>query len=334
VATALEAFAARLPAGLRVRAIGSADIARAIEFANRFATPGRWQSPELAQRFFDANPQPKGLFLVLEDASETIRASGEATDGGSFAVPDGTFRGGVRVAEQQRRRGIGGALLAIIEDHARANGAPRLQAVVRGDDAASLAWALRRGYAVYHERIDAYLDLARVEVSRFEDPAETARRTGVRIASYAELAKERGSDIDFFNRSVWDLGLEIQDDIPQPNPMPRPPYEAMRPFFDEPAMDHRSSVVAIRGDRPVGITITQVKENGVAYTNITGVARSERGKGLATALKLVAIHSLRDRGVRLFGTTNDPANAAMRGINERLGYRPEPPTRQIEKKLR
>jgi GNAT superfamily N-acetyltransferase len=333
VAIALEGLAARLPAGLRVRAMGMADIVPAVEFANRFATPGRWQSPELARRFFEANPQPNGLFLVVEDASDGIIASCEASDGGNFAVPDGTFRGGVRVAEEHRRRGIGSALLGVIESHARAKGAPRLQAVVRGDDPTSLAWAERRGYAVHHERIDAYLDLAKVDLSGFEDPAETARRAGVRIASYAELAMEQGSDLDSFNRAVWSLGLDAQDDIPQPNPMPRPPYEAMRHFFDEPAMDHRSSIIAMRGDRPVGITITQVKENGVAYTNITGVARSDRGKGLATALKLVAIRSLRERGVRLFGTTNDPANTAMRGINERLGYRPEPPTRQIEKKL-
>jgi hypothetical protein len=37
--------------------------------------------------------------------------------------------------------------------------------------------------------------------------------------------------------------------------------------------------------------------------------------------------------VKLFGTTNDEQNAAMRGINTKLGYIPEPPTVMYEKKL-
>jgi RimJ/RimL family protein N-acetyltransferase len=76
-----------------------------------------------------------------------------------------------------------------------------------------------------------------------------------------------------------------------------------------------------------------VKENGVAYTNFTGVARTERGKGIALALKLRALRALKARDVKLFGTTNDEQNAAMRGINRKLGYVPEPPTVMYEKRL-
>jgi len=76
-----------------------------------------------------------------------------------------------------------------------------------------------------------------------------------------------------------------------------------------------------------------VKENGAAYTNFTGVAREERGKGLALALKLRALRELRARGVKLFGTTNDEQNAAMRGINRKLGYVPDPPTTMYEKRF-
>ena len=78
---------------------------------------------------------------------------------------------------------------------------------------------------------------------------------------------------------------------------------------------------------------TAVKENGVAYTNFTGVARTERRKGLALAMKLSAVRELGKRGVRLFGTTNDEANAAMRGINARLGYVLRPPTIMVEKRF-
>jgi hypothetical protein len=50
-------------------------------------------------------------------------------------------------------------------------------------------------------------------------------------------------------------------------------------------------------------------------------------------MKLRALRTLKERGVKLFGTTNDEQNAAMRGINKKLGYVPDPPTIMYEKKL-
>lgn len=104
-------------------------------------------------------------------------------------------------------------------------------------------------------------------------------------------------------------------------------------MLEGPGLDPRSTFLALKDGRTVGITVTMVKENGSAYTNFTGVARAERGKGLALALKLRALRDLKTRGIKLFGTTNDEQNAAMRGINRRLGYAPEPPTTIFEKRL-
>ncbi|HZP97280.1 MAG TPA: GNAT family N-acetyltransferase [Candidatus Limnocylindria bacterium] len=104
-------------------------------------------------------------------------------------------------------------------------------------------------------------------------------------------------------------------------------------FFEGPGIDPPTTIVALRDGTPVGMTVTMVKENGAAYTNFTGVARSERGKGIALALKLRALGALARRGVKLFGTTNDEQNAAMRGINRKLGYRPDPPTTMYEKRF-
>ena len=102
-------------------------------------------------------------------------------------------------------------------------------------------------------------------------------------------------------------------------------------FFAGPSIDPATTIIALRDSQVVGLTLTEVKENGTAYTNITGVARAERGKGIAVAMKLRALRALHERGVRLFGTTNDEQNAAMRGINRKLGYVAELPTVMYEK---
>jgi RimJ/RimL family protein N-acetyltransferase len=54
---------------------------------------------------------------------------------------------------------------------------------------------------------------------------------------------------------------------------------------------------------------------------MTGVARSARGRGIALALKQAQIAAARDAGIRYLRTQNDLANAPMRRVNEKLGYR-------------
>ena len=79
--------------------------------------------------------------------------------------------------------------------------------------------------------------------------------------------------------------------------------------------------------------MTTVNENGSAYTTFTGVTRAERGLGIALALKLAVLQVLKQRGIKLFGTTNDEKNGPMRRINEKLGYVPDPPTTMYAKNL-
>ncbi|MDQ3699482.1 MAG: hypothetical protein M3442_01005 [Chloroflexota bacterium] len=81
------------------------------------------------------------------------------------------------------------------------------------------------------------------------------------------------------------------------------------------------------------MTFTTMSDERVAYTVLTAVARSDRGQGLALAMKLRAVAALRDAGVALFGTSNDAGNAPMRRINARLGYVPDPPSIQVEKRF-
>jgi mycothiol synthase len=63
---------------------------------------------------------------------------------------------------------------------------------------------------------------------------------------------------------------------------------------------------------------------GVYWHDMTAVVPRWRGRGLATALKLGTIHAAIEHGVIALETGNDTANAPMRAVNARLGYRPLP----------
>jgi len=339
VATDLEAVAKRLPPELRVRSSTDADIERVVEFQNRWATPSQWTSPAVARVMMAASPEPLRLQLLVEDRGGAIQAAGTTSNGGIFASADGSWRVGIRVAPEWRRRGIARSVLERLDDHARSNKATRLVAAVRGDEPEGARFAEAVGYRAFHERIDAYIDVPSFDASTFDDPDETAARAGIRLASYADLLRERGAEVEAFQRELLPVIWAMARDVPSPTPMPEqpPPFEtARRMFFEGPGQDPPSTIIALRDGHPVGMTATVVKEtspNGTAYTNFTGVSRAERGKGIALAMKLRALRNLRERGVKLFGTTNDEQNAAMRGINRRLGYKPESPTTMYEKRL-
>ncbi len=310
MATDLAAVAKRLPPELRVRGRADADIERVAEFQNRWATPSH--------------------------TGGTIRAVGSTSNGGLFASPDGSWRVALRTAPEWRRRGVARALLEQLAEHARSKGAKRLVAAVRGDETEGARFAEAMGYRAFHERIDSHIDVPSFDPSGFDDPDATAARAGVRLASYAELLREHAADVEVFQRELLPAIWAMARDVPSPTPMPEhaPPFEqAKRMFFEGPGIDPPSTIIALRDGHTVGMTVTMVKENGTAYTNFTGVSRAERGKGLALAMKLRALRDLRTRGVKLFGTTNDEQNAAMRGINRRLGYVPDPPTTMYEKRF-
>ena len=61
-----------------------------------------------------------------------------------------------------------------------------------------------------------------------------------------------------------------------------------------------------------------------AYHDMTAVRREFRGRGIARELKHATIAWAIDHGLTTLETGNDEANAPMRALNARLGYRPQP----------
>jgi GNAT superfamily N-acetyltransferase len=332
----LASLATGLPDELRVRRATEPDLERRVDFHNRYATASQWLPLDAARHRQATSPNASELALIVEDPSGEVVATGETSDGGLLRSADDSWTLSLRVAEPWRRRGIASALLEVLETHARANAARRLVVQVRGGDAQSAHFAARHAYKPFHERIDSYIDVPSFDASAFEDPEATASRVGVRFATYAELMTEHAADVEAFQRAMYPTLWAMARDVPSATPMPEapPPFELVqRLFFGGPGIDPETSIFAVRDGTVVGLTITTLKETGTAYTNFTGVTRSERGSGIALALKLRALQALKDRGAKLFGTTNDEQNAAMRSINRKLGYVADAPTVMHEKTL-
>lgn len=329
----VQQIAPQLPSGVTLREWRPADLPQMVEFRNRYERPAQRQTVEDAMRWESlADPNEVRIRLVLESGADLIGLAG-AGDGGKWRPPDGSWGIWLRIGDGWKRKGIGSAIAGALEKYARANGAPSITAGLRGDETDGISFAARRGYVEFHQRQTSYLDLARFDASRFEDPDVIATRGGYRLASYEELAAS-SADVDALRHRIHDLHTATWREVPTPEIPPPPSFEDLMRFTcDSPTFEPRATTFALQGDELIGLTLADVNGSGIGYTYMTGVLAPARGRDLALAMKLRAIDVLRKRGVALFGTTNDKDNVPMLTVNRKLGYDPEPPSIRMKKQL-
>lgn len=209
----------------------------------------------------------------------------------------------VRVVPERRQHGAGTALFRRVSEHAQAFGRSRLYTVTRHDDADTLRYVGKRGFAELTRMEDLALDLTAAS------PDETPP-AGIEIVP---LAPEH-------EPGMYDVAKEANEDIPSPEPFVAGSFEEWRRSELGPTVFRELSFVALDNGDVVGWATLGEDKPGSAQNFMTGVARSARGRGVARALKLRQIHAARDAGLHRIRTQNDVANGAMRRVNERLGY--------------
>jgi GNAT superfamily N-acetyltransferase len=266
------------------RARTAADFARCAEISNAVHP----DQPVTA----DVIASAPGVCLVHDD--------GYAYVGGS-SIPDSAFAM-VRVRPETRRRGVGGALLAESRAQARDLGCASLWGRVHEGDEATLAFAAHRGFEEVNREFDVLLEIA---------PGDGDVAPGIE-----ELRAEHV-------RGTYAIAAECIPD------MALPQHAEVQPFEEWLAEEQRNSpvaFVALDGEEVVGYArlysmpaVPRRLENG-----FTGVRRSHRRRGIATALKRAQIAWAAAHGYTELVTSSVETNKAMRGVNERLGYMPLP----------
>jgi mycothiol synthase len=229
--------------------------------------------------------------------------------GPSFAYVD------LLVFPEQRRRGIGTALLEQLRAAARGAGAISVFGHHWSEDGA--AFASHVGAREDQRDVGAILDLRGAELP---DPVVPA---GWRLLTWIAAAPDEL--IESYARA-----RTAMDDAPTPGGVV---------FPTETAEDVRATeATAAKRGREVRVTVALDERNEVAAftdlratpgepaaaTDDTGVVAWARGQGMGRAVKLESLRRLRaDRPeVETVTTMNAELNAAMRHINTRLGFVP------------
>lgn len=171
------------------------------------------------------------------------------------------------------------------------------------------AWLARRWNETGRRPV---VGLDAAEVALPEDPAPTT----LEFATLAEVPDRL--------RDVYELLLACWQQEPGTAGEDLPTFERWRRVHLVPASGdllllavHQGQFVAVAELHRVHASVPVT-----AWHAYTGVHPAFRGRGIATRLKLRAIEGARLHGIQVLLAANDAENAAMRGINARLGYAP------------
>jgi mycothiol synthase len=242
-------------------------------------------------------------FLIAREGQRPVGCGFVWTD-----LPAAYAEAHLVVVPAVRGRGIGSALLAELGAVARADGKSELEGEAREDDDASRAFLEHRGYRIVGGEKWLALDLESADELAPELPP------GVSIVTRAERAD--------LTDALFAVAQEGVADIPG-SPGPGTYEQFVSIEIERPTRRAELFFIALAGDEPIGYaTLDDFGRD--AHNGLTAVKRTWRRRGVATALKRTQIAAARRAGFRRLVTGSEERNIAMRSLNAKLGYRPEP----------
>ena len=267
---------------------------------------GLWMDVAELRHSFDNDPESLWRIGYLGDQPAGVAV-------GRPSSMRNTAYGAVRVRPVLRRRGVGSALFTQIVAYAHDRGAKEIWGRLRADDAEARAFAERRGFKEVGRERGVSLEVAKVRPTRVDPPE------GITITSFTERPD--------LIAAVFELDTEVTVDVPGHAPHESVSFERWaHENLEGPGAFPEACFIALAGDEVVGYTSLRRygPDSAEAENRLTAVRRAWRRRGIATALKRAQIEAARAAGIERMFTTNDETNVGMRGVNERLGYQPEP----------
>lgn len=236
-----------------------------------------------------------------------------------FSYHPHKFFADVAVRPDQRGRGIGRALSALVESEALAHHAECLWTNVRWDDPRSLEFSRRHGFVELRRLWMSTLDLAQPGLAEPPDRVAQLEREGIRFTTLALEGEERPE----VRKGLFDLQAEAGRDVPRMGDYTPISFETFVGELGRPRFLPDAYFIACAGDLYVGMTNLErsMSEKETLRVGFTGTRAAYRGKGIASELKRRALEYARAHGVRYLKTVNDSLNGPMWAINERQGFR-------------
>lgn len=260
----------------------------------------------------EAHPTVEVLRFNLESKEALtyfVARDGEEPVACGFVEPwERHAEGDIAVVPEQRRRGIGSAMLAEISERARGLGLDSIQGEVKESDVESRRFLERRGFVRVGGEQALVLDLDAIEAPEVESPP------GVRVVSRVEEPDRL--------EGMYAVAVQADEDIPGSSGV-QTFQEWRAQEIDKPVRRPELCFLALAGDEVVGYAGLAVYGDEV-FHGLTATRRDWRRRGVATALKCAEIAAAKRAGFRRLLTESEERNEPMRRLNEKLGFVPAP----------
>jgi len=227
----------------------------------------------------------------------------------------------VNVDPEYQRRGIGTRMYDFLVDAVAKHDPTQLVTWTREDHPEYVKFITDRGYSFAMRYAVSRLIVDEFDFDRWAPSVSKVTDQGLTIHSLAELSE---LDPDW-KRTYYDIKWELFQDVPFTDPPTRQSFEQFCNRFESSRFSMDAHWFARDGERCVGssgLWLTEADPEKL-YTGLTGVVRTHRRRGVATALKVKGVEWARARGVRVIETDNEENNP-MFDLNVALGYRPVP----------
>lgn len=196
-----------------------------------------------------------------------------------------------------------------------------LNAFTREDQPQTVRFLQKRGFEQLMRFPRSKLDVQAFRPEKYEMLIEKLKSEGIEFLNLNQLAER----YDDYQRKLYDAENEIDKDIPSHEPTRPDPFdEFVKRRFEHPQLLPEAYFSAVDTDQVIGISVLwDEAAQGKWGTGLTGVLRSHRRRGVATALKAHALGYAKSQGVVEVGTDNEENNP-MYQINLQLGFKPAP----------
>jgi len=280
----------------------------------------------------DATRDPQYRFQRL-----VVELDGSIIGVGIYCEPAWSFKPGKfhvdgYVHPDHRKRGVGTALYHHLMKALASYDPVVITASTREDRTHGVRFLTQRGFRQIMREPVSHLEVMSFDHTRFAGYPARMTELGIKIVSLAEII---ANDSDW-KRRYWDLDWELAQDAPTTDPFTRQSFENFEErTLGAPGFDPHAHLISLDRDRWVGMSALWMSqaEPDKLNTGLTGVVRSHRRKGIATAMKVRAIDFAQRYGARLIETDNEE-NSPMYALNLALGFTPQPAWLQFEKRLK
>jgi GNAT superfamily N-acetyltransferase len=239
----------------------------------------------------------------------------------------------IRVLPEYQKRGIGGTLYDYIMD--RLNEQPHklvnLHSDAREDQPHSVRFLTKRGFEQKQRQQVSRLDVAAFDASLYADGLARFEESGLVLKTLDQYKQEDPEAMRKTHEKFW----EFFQDAPFFEELTEVPLQQFEKHMSGPQKLDGGFLIAFDGDVIVGLTSLwkRLGEPGSLNTGLTGVARSHRRRGIATALKVRAIELAKSIDARVIQTDNEENNP-MYDLNVQLGFKPTPAWLLFQKLLK